>query len=144
MKQKMGFTKKLIGLILLLALSVQSLYCSELFSWEQAYQQLDNIELNLNEALNLNKQLETKNKELETQVNNLEFKVNVLDEQVLNWETLYNLQTEESKRQLQVSKNLEKQCKLWKSTTMICGTGLVICMTTSVILIIQRRLNKGD
>ena len=142
MIRKTGFTKRLIGLMLLLVFSVQSLFCSELFSWEQAYQQLDNIELNLNEALNLNKQLETKNKELENQVSNLEFKVNVLDEQVLNWETLYNLQTEESKRQLQASKNLEKQCKLWKSTTMICGTGLVICMTTSVILIIQRRLNK--
>lgn len=142
MNQKTAFIKKLTSIILLLAFLSQSLFCSELFSWEQAYQQLDNIELNLNEALNLNKQLETKNKELENQVSSLEFKVNVLDEQVLNWETLYNLQTEESKRQLQASKNLEKQCKLWKATTMICGTGLVICMTTSVILIIQRRLNK--
>lgn len=142
MNQKTAFIKKLTSIILLLAFLCQSSFCSELFSWEQAYQQLDSIELNLKEALNLNKQLETKNKELESQVSNLEFKVNVLDEQVLNWETLYNLQTEESKRQLQVSKNLEKQCKLWKSATMICGTGLVICMTTSVILIIQRRLNK--
>ena len=119
--------KRLVSIVLLLVFLHSCCFSQQLFSWEQAYQQIDDIELNLKEALNSNKLLENKNKELENQVS-------VLDAQVLNWETLYNLQTEESKRQLQEFKALEKQCKVWKTTTIICGTGCLIFLATSMML----------
>ena len=119
--------KRIISILLLLLSFQFACFSQQLFSWEQAYQQIDDIELNLKEALDLNKQLENKNQELENQVN-------VLDARVMNWETLYNLQMEESKTQLQEFKNLEKQCNIWKTTTIVCGTGLVIFLTTSIIL----------
>ena len=122
--------KRIISILLLLSFQF---YCfsQQLFSWEQAYQQIDDIELNLKETLNLNQQLENKNQELENQVN-------VLDARVMNWETLYNLQIEESKVQLQEFKSLEKQCNLWKTTTIICGTSCLIFMATSMVLWIRR------
>lgn len=119
--------KRLVSVLLLFAFLHFCCFSQQLFSWEQAYQQIDDIELNLKEALSSNKLLENKNKELENQVS-------VLDAQVLNWETLYNLQTEESKRQLQEFKALEKQCKVWKTTTIVCGTGLLIFLATSMVL----------
>ena len=119
--------KRIISILLLLLSFQFACFSQQLFSWEQAYQQIDDIELNLKEALNSNKLLENKNKELENQVS-------VLDAQVLNWETLYNLQTEESKRQLKEFKALEKQCKVWKTTTIVCGTGCLIFLATSMML----------
>ena len=118
--------KRIISILLLLSFQF---YCfsQQLFSWEQAYQQIDDIELNLKEALNSNKLLENKNKQLESQVS-------VLDAQVMNWETLYNLQMEESNRQLKEFKALEKQCNIWKTTTIVCGTGLLIFLATSMVL----------
>ena len=118
--------KRIISILLLLSFQF---YCfsQQLFSWEQAYQQIDDIELNLKEALNSNKLLENKNKQLENQVS-------VLDAQVMNWETLYNLQMEESNRQLKEFKALEKQCNIWKTTTIVCGTGLLIFLATSMVL----------
>ena len=122
--------KRIISILLLLSFQF---YCfsQQLFSWEQAYQQIDDIELNLKETLDLNNQLESKNQELENQVN-------VLDARVMNWETLYNLQIEESKAQLKEFKALEKQCNLWKTTTIICGTSCLIFMATSMVLWIRR------
>ena len=118
--------KRIISILLLLSFQF---YCfsQQLFSWEQAYQQIDGIELNLKEALDSNKLLENKNKQLENQVS-------VLDAQVMNWETLYNLQMEESKAQLKEFKALEKQCTIWKTTTIVCGTGLLIFLATSMVL----------
>ena len=118
--------KRIISILLLLSFQF---YCfsQQLFSWEQAYQQIDDIELNLKETLDLNKLLENKNKQLENQVS-------VLDAQVMNWETLYNLQMEESNRQLKEFKALEKQCNIWKTTTIICGTGCLIFLATSMVL----------
>ena len=118
--------KRIISILLLLSFQF---YCfsQQLFSWEQAYQQIDDIELNLKEVLNSNKLLENKNKQLENQVS-------VLDAQVMNWETLYNLQMEESNRQLKEFKALEKQCNIWKTTTIICGTSCLIFLATSMVL----------
>ena len=118
--------KRIISILLLLSFQF---YCfsQQLFTWEQAYQQIDDIELNLKEALDSNKLLENKNKQLENQVS-------VLDAQVMNWETLYNLQMEESKAQLKEFKALEKQCNIWKTTTIVCGTGLLIFLATSMVL----------
>lgn len=119
--------KRLVSVLLLFALLHSCCFSQQLFSWEQAYQQIDDIELNLKEALDSNKLLENKNKQLENQVS-------VLDAQVMNWETLYNLQMEESKAQLKEFKALEKQCKVWKTTTIVCGTGLLIFLATSMVL----------
>lgn len=119
--------KRLVSFLLLFALLHFCCFSQQLFSWEQAYQQIDDIELNLKEALDSNKLLENKNKQLENQVN-------VLDAQVMNWETLYNLQMEESNRQLKEFKALEKQCNIWKTTTIVCGTGLLIFLATSMVL----------
>ena len=122
--------KRIISILLLLSFQF---YCfsQQFFSWEQAYQQIDDIELNLKETLDLNNQLESKNQELENQVN-------VLDARVMNWETLYNLQIEESKAQLKEFKTLEKRCNLWKTTTIICGTSCLMFMATSMVLWIRR------
>ena len=119
--------KRLVSILLLLLSFQFACFSQQLFSWEQAYQQIDDIELNLKETLDLNKQLESKNKQLESQVS-------VLDTQVMNWETLYNLQMEESKAQLKEFKALEKQCTIWKTTTIVCGTGLLIFLATSMVL----------
>lgn len=119
--------KRIISILLLLLSFQFACFSQQLFTWEQAYQQIDDIELNLKEALDSNKQLENKNKQLENQVS-------VLDAQVLNWETLYNFQMEESKAQLKEFKALEKQCKVWKTTTIVCGTGLLIFLATSMVL----------
>ena len=112
--------KRIISTLLLFVFFQFACFSQQLFSWEQAYQQIDDIELNLKEVLNSNKELENKNKEL--------------DAQVMNWETLYNLQMEESKAQLKEFKALEKQCTIWKTTTIVCGTGLLIFLTTSMVL----------
>lgn len=119
--------KRLVSTLLLFAFLHFCCFSQQLFTWEQAYQQIDDIELNLKEALNSNKLLENKNKQLENQVS-------VLDAQVMNWETLYNLQMEESKAQLKEFKALEKQCSIWKTTTIVCGTGLLIFLATSMVL----------
>ena len=57
--------KRIISILLLLLSFQFACFSQQLFSWEQAYQQIDDIELNLKEALDLNKQLENKNQELE-------------------------------------------------------------------------------
>ena len=142
MKTKMAFTNRLIATLLSFVLLLQPLCCSELFSWETAYHQLDDIEQSLNDALNLNKQLENKNKQLENQVSNLDFKVQFLDKQILNWENSYNLQNKEYQRVLQQSKTLEKQCNFWKTSTMICGAGLLTSITTLVIAYRIQRKSK--
>ena len=123
--------KRIISILLLLLSFQFACFSQQLFSWEQAYQQIDDIELNLKETLDLNKLLESKNKQLESQVS-------VLDAQVMNWESLYNLQMEESKAKLKEFKTLEKPCNLWKTTTIICGTSCLIFMATSMVLWIRR------
>ena len=119
--------KRIISILLLFAFLHFCCFSQQPSTWEQAYQQIDDIELNLKEALNLNKQLENKNQELEKQAS-------VFNAQVQNLETLYNLQMEESKRQLKAFKDLEKQCNTWKKTTIICGTGCLIFLATSMVL----------
>ena len=119
--------KRLVSTLLLFVFFHFCCFSQQLFTWEQAYQQIDDIELNLKEVLDSNKLLENKNKQLENQVS-------VLDAQVMNWETLYNLQMEESKAQLKEFKALEKQCTIWKTTTIVCGTGLLIFLATSMVL----------